>query len=415
MKGAGGRAALVVNTNLPIRDHLFPGTPTRRTPIIPMSREAQKAFVFESSDRMRRGMEAAAFAAKAAKTAASVAAAEESARLDMLSNVGSDGSIEASAAKSFVNDESAVSCDFSPGASNNSATKNSAHKSVSSEHVLEEFMIDTAHDCDRVECDEHNNSNSNDHTVTTPSANLDLNPINLWRSVLNDVDATINEQMKLQDEAEIDITGLTGWTLWYMTLAKHCRRILTTSQWVVFMFCCIVVAGILAGALTYPGATNLSFVRPIELFIVSVFIVELLMKIIAQGLSPWHYFSFSNNEWRWNWLDFMVVMCTLPAPYIRGRREFQLLRLLRFLRMINHVSNLKLIISGFTRSLNFVSYIVLLWFMIIYIYAVLGIELFGVNDPWHFKSMEIATVSLFLITVNDVSACVCACAYAWKR
>ena len=222
------------------------------------------------------------------------------------------------------------------------------------------------------------------------------NPAKIWRKLLSDVDE------KMQESDEIDTSGLAGWELRYMTLAKVCRGILDTSQWTVFIFFCILIAGLMVGLLTYPGTSSIPFVQGVENFVLSAFILEILMKMIAEGWTPWCFFT--NHEWKWNWLDFVVVVFSLPIP---GGQEqlkmFRLLRLLRFSRMVNEVPNLKLIISGLISSLNFVSYIVLLWFMIIYIYALLGIEMFGENDPFHFRSVEIAVVTLFQVTVMDVS------------
>lgn len=223
------------------------------------------------------------------------------------------------------------------------------------------------------------------------------NPVRIWRKLLSDVDEKMNESVLL------DTTGLTGWRLRYLTLANYCRGVLDTSQWTVFIYGCIFVAGLMVGLLTYPGVDKMVFVKGVELFILAAFCLEIVMKMIAEGWTPWTYFT--NSEWKWNWLDFTVVMFSLPMPYGRQQdlKMLRLLRLLRFSRMVNEIPNLKLIISGLISSLNFVSYIVLLWFMVIYIYAILGIEIFGANDPFHFRSIEIAVVTLFQVTVMDVS------------
>jgi hypothetical protein len=228
------------------------------------------------------------------------------------------------------------------------------------------------------------------------------NPARMWRKLVSDVD----ERMQ-SNENDIDTTGLTGWQLRYIKLTKLCRAVLDTSQWTVFIFGCIVIAGLMVGLLTYESFAQQAFTGVLENVILAAFILEIIMKVIAEGFTPWTYFT--NHEWKWNWLDFMVVLFSLPVPY-GGQtivKMFRLLRLLRFSRMVNEVPNLKLIISGLISSLNFVSYIVLLWFMIIYIYALLAIQLFGENDPFHFKTIEMAVVTLFQITVMDVSAHPC--------
>ena len=58
-----------------------------------------------------------------------------------------------------------------------------------------------------------------------------------------------------------------------------------------------------------------------------IFLLELVIKIVAEGLKPWRFFS--DN---WNNFDF-VVMIVLLIPFQKGSALF-VLRLLRVLRVL---------------------------------------------------------------------------------
>ena len=58
---------------------------------------------------------------------------------------------------------------------------------------------------------------------------------------------------------------------------------------------------------------------------------------------------------------------------------------------------------GLAAGIGSISYITLLLVLTLYLYAVAGIMLFGDNDPWHFKSVEISMLTLLRVGTLDVS------------
>ncbi len=131
--------------------------------------------------------------------------------------------------------------------------------------------------------------------------------------------------------------------------------------------------------------------------IISIFVVEVLMKWAARWPRPWTYFQDG-----WNVFDFVIVVaCLLPATN-GAVTVVRLFRVLRVLRMVRAIPRLRLIVGSLLHSLPSMFYVSLLLAMLFYVYAVAGVFLFRENDPVHFGDLPTALVSLFrVVTLED--------------
>ena len=104
--------------------------------------------------------------------------------------------------------------------------------------------------------------------------------------------------------------------------------------------------------------------------------------------------------YRLNKFDLVVVLgCSS-----RGRQPATMLRLLRLLRVLKLVKSLlqlavivDALIMGFS-SIGFIGLILLVFF---YFFAIVGVEFFGDNDPWHFGTFHVAMLTLFRVHGED--------------
>ena len=97
-----------------------------------------------------------------------------------------------------------------------------------------------------------------------------------------------------------------------------------------FIIFVIVIAGICVGLETDSSlspALKAALSSLNQYVFKSIFLLELVIKIVAEGLKPWRFFS--DN---WNNFDFVVVIVLL-IPFQRGSALF-VLRLLRVLRVL---------------------------------------------------------------------------------
>ena len=95
--------------------------------------------------------------------------------------------------------------------------------------------------------------------------------------------------------------------LWYVKQAQMTHKI-TTSDWFSnFIIFVIIVAGINVGIQTYDVYPYIF--DGIDVVVLAFFIMEALLKIIAEGTRPFHYFT--GPEYKWNCFDFVIIIMSL--------------------------------------------------------------------------------------------------------
>lgn len=154
----------------------------------------------------------------------------------------------------------------------------------------------------------------------------------------------------------------------------------------------IILAGILAGLET--SATIEASLGPVlhvaDKIVVAIFVIEALIKIGAEGSRPWRYFKDP-----WNVFDFVIVATAFLPLSARYITVLRLARLARFLRLVRALPKLQVIVGALLKSIPSMGYVGLLLGTVLYIYGILGVSLFGQNDPIHFATLPQAMLTLF--------------------
>lgn len=126
----------------------------------------------------------------------------------------------------------------------------------------------------------------------------------------------------------------------------------------------------------------------IDLIILGIFILEMLIKVYAYGFrffkSPWNLFDTS-----------VILISVLPAA--GSFAVFRALRILRTLRLLKNVPKLKIIIESLLHAVPSIGWIMILLMIIFYVFAVIGINLFGEEYPAFFGSFGESMFTLFQI------------------
>jgi voltage-gated sodium channel len=160
---------------------------------------------------------------------------------------------------------------------------------------------------------------------------------------------------------------------------------------------CISIATISVGLQTYESLSDDPILDGLDFIILGVFIFECLFKFIAEGLQPWRYFS--GKEMRWNTFDFIIIILSLPvwgSAFGGGNVAIlRMMRLMRIMKLVKRIPQLYMIVMGLIGGLKSIGYILLLLFLVFYLYAVSGMYAWSNNDPFHFRSIPIAMVTLF--------------------
>jgi len=179
------------------------------------------------------------------------------------------------------------------------------------------------------------------------------------------------------------------------SLFKTAQEITNHRTFRVFILLLIFLSAVLTGIETYLDSAErhrrvLVF---LDNFIVFCFTVEILLKILAFGKRPFSFFSDP-----WNVFDFIIVsICLIPAIDTHFVAVIRIVRVLRILRMVNYFPKLRLLIGALLKSIPSMGYVIMLLALLFYVYAILGVFVFGGKDPMHFDNLHHALVTLFKV------------------
>ncbi|CAF0857877.1 unnamed protein product, partial [Rotaria sordida] len=151
----------------------------------------------------------------------------------------------------------------------------------------------------------------------------------------------------------------------------------------------------------------------------TVFIIESISKIIALG--PFRYFKD-----KWNQLDITIVILSIAGIFLEkinsGHilpinptliRVMRVLRIARVLKLLKMAKGIRALLDTVIQALPQVGNLGLLFFLLFFIFAALGVELFGklecseerpctgLDKHAHFKDFGMAFLTLFRIATGD--------------
>lgn len=177
------------------------------------------------------------------------------------------------------------------------------------------------------------------------------------------------------------------------------QRIAESSLFQNFITVVILFAGVLVGIETYPEIHTKyhSLIHILDIVVLSIFTIEIIVKMGAEGSKPWNYFKDG-----WNCFDFIIVVaCFLPFSG-QAVTVLRLLRLLRVLKLVRALPKLQILVSALLKSIPSMGYVTVLLLLLFYVYAVAAVFLFGGNDPLHFANLQTAMLTLFrVVTLED--------------
>jgi len=126
------------------------------------------------------------------------------------------------------------------------------------------------------------------------------------------------------------------------------------------------------------------------------FIIEAALKITA--VAPRLKLYFGDG---WNLFDFSIIVLSLMPATDDFALVARLVRILRVLRLVSAIPQLRLIVATLVRSIPSMAHVILLMSVIFYIYAVTGFHLFGDDDPEHWGSLGTSLLTLFQIVTLE--------------
>lgn len=159
-------------------------------------------------------------------------------------------------------------------------------------------------------------------------------------------------------------------------------------QWTIIGL--IILNAITIGLETSPAIQNAagSWLAELDKYILVIFTLEISLKIVVYR----HRF-FMNP---WNIFDFLIVAIAL-IPAAGPLHILRTLRILRTARLIKNVPKLRMIIESLLKSIPSIGWIAVLLFMIFYIFAVIGTDMYQEKFPDNFGNMGRTMFTLFQV------------------
>lgn len=177
------------------------------------------------------------------------------------------------------------------------------------------------------------------------------------------------------------------------------RNLVQSAPFNNFIIAVILVNAVLIGLSTYMAdPTALRVIAGIETACIVIYLVEIALRFKARDSTV----AFFRDGW--NIFDVVIVIAALiPASNGIGPM-LRILRVFRVLRLVKTIPELRLIVTVLIRSVASMKYVALLATILFYVYAVIGVKLFGANghpmQPY-FCSIHEACFTLFRILTGD--------------
>ena len=151
-------------------------------------------------------------------------------------------------------------------------------------------------------------------------------------------------------------------------MVETCRRIADSPRFQAFIFGVIVLNAITLGLGTYDFSPEAeSALNVLDEVFLGIFVVELAIRITAFGRRPQDFFKEG-----WNVFDFVVI----ALAFLPGLRDnitlLRLARLLRVVRLVSVMPDLRILLRAMARSLPPIRSLVLLTVLLMYIYGMVG-------------------------------------------
>jgi voltage-gated sodium channel len=173
---------------------------------------------------------------------------------------------------------------------------------------------------------------------------------------------------------------------------------LAESKWFGgFVLAVIVLNGVLVGWQTYDMENT--FIKHALNVCLGIFVIELVVKLLAAMHMRTLGAFFKDG---WNIFDVVVVVGSfLPAADPTMTALVRVIRVLRVFRLVRSVPELRLIVTVLVKSVVSMKYITLLAAIILFIYGVIGVKLFGQYMPKEYGSLHESFFTLFRVLTGD--------------
>lgn len=176
------------------------------------------------------------------------------------------------------------------------------------------------------------------------------------------------------------------------TLVARCQRLVQDPRFQMGVLIVILLNALLVGLETSAPlvARHGVLFALCNTLILVVFVAELAIRVLAHGR---RFGDFLRDGW--NLFDVVVIGLSLVPGVGAFATVARVARVLRVARLVSLSPKLRLIVGTMMRSIPSLTHVSLLLSLLLYIYAVMGVNLFAQDDPEHWGSLGRALLTLF--------------------
>lgn len=182
---------------------------------------------------------------------------------------------------------------------------------------------------------------------------------------------------------------------------KALAKKLTEARWFEwFITAIIIINSVLIGVETYTENATIALIQNI---ILGIFTFEIIARFIASD-SIKEFFKGG-----WNIFDLVLVLIGyIPASLFANASmlmAFRVLRVFRVLRLLRAAKEIKVMISVLVRSMSALFYNVVLFFIFVYLFALVGVSMFKLPDPETLPEAKKAQYELLMQEAPHAPVC----------
>jgi voltage-gated sodium channel len=175
-------------------------------------------------------------------------------------------------------------------------------------------------------------------------------------------------------------------------------RVVDSSAFTATVVIVILANALVLGLQTYPGLEQEhgDTLRLLNNLFLAFFGVELTLRI-ASYRRPWRFFLEG-----WNVFDFIVIGIAFIPGLSNSSTIFRLARLARIVRVVHLLPDVRILITGVIRSIPPLGSMAILTTLILFVYGMVGWQLFSDELPEQWGNIGEAMLTLFvMLTLED--------------
>jgi voltage-gated sodium channel len=180
---------------------------------------------------------------------------------------------------------------------------------------------------------------------------------------------------------------------------KSLQRIVDSPAFTTAVVSVILANALVLGLQTYPRLEREygGLLDALNTAFLAFFVVEIGTRIAAYGRRPWRFFLDG-----WNVFDFLAVALAFGPGLRENSTVLRLARLARIVRVVHLLPDVRILITAVVRSLPPLASMAILTSVILFVYGMVGWQLFGDEIPNRWGTIGEAMLTLFvMLTLED--------------